>query len=136
MCTQEKITPSERVRLWREAHKNDPEYRERRIMDYEYIPKEIREQGKEAIKRELEKKEWSRAVLEAIAAGAWILTIVLGTLFAIYMSSRKVQYEYTLDRQTGVAKSCKVSNGALVCTLSDGTTVRADSFKEIVEENE
>lgn len=75
-------------------------------------------------------------IKQATLTPRMILAVVLGSLFVIYMLSRKVQYEYTLNGQTGVAKSCKVSNGALVCTLSDGTIVRADSFKEIGEEIE
>lgn len=105
-------------------------------MEYPYMSKEIREQGQEAIERELEKQERFRVVLQAISSGVLILTIVLAGLFVIYMLSRKVHYEYTLNGQTSVAKSCKVSNGAFVCTLSDGTIVQVDSFKKIVEENE
>lgn len=103
-------------------------------MDYPYMPEKIREQGQEAIEAELEKHERIRTVFEVISAGVLILTIVLGVLFAIYMLSRRVHYEYTLNGQTSVAESCKVSNGAFVCTLSDGTMVQADSFKKIVEE--
>lgn len=108
-------------------------------MDYPYMPKEIREQGQEAIERKLEKEERFRAVLGAIYSGVLFMTMIMGIVFLLYMclsSLPRWQYEYSSNGQTGIAESCKVSNGAFVCVLSDGTKIQADSFKAIAKENE